>query len=55
MNRPNQRSKWRTFYVPSKKAVNAGLTDSYGRVYMVAAGGNLVKIKDAKACTANRR
>lgn len=51
MNRPNQKSKWRTFYVPSKKHVGAGVVDAYGRIYMVQPSGALVKIKDAKAAT----
>jgi hypothetical protein len=51
MNRPNQRSKWRTFYVPSKKHTGAAFKDAYGRVYMVQISGALKMIQDAKACT----
>lgn len=51
MNRPNQKSKWRTFYIPNPKLVNAGITDVYGRVYIVGRGGNLRLVKDAKAET----
>lgn len=45
------KTKWRTFYIPNPKLVNAGITDQYGRVYMVARGGNLTLVKDAKAAT----
>lgn len=42
---------WKAFYVPAKKHVGAGLTDTYGRIYMIQPSGNLRLIKDAKAQT----
>lgn len=35
---------WRPFYVPSKKFVGAGIKDSAGNCYIVAKGGNLVRV-----------
>lgn len=48
MNRPNQKSKWRTFYVPTRGMAGGGIQDRYGRTYIILASGALRCIHKAK-------